>query len=222
MAPPHIVKSYDNELNILRETIAEMGQTAYEQLEKSTEALLRGDRDLAEGIVERDSAVDDLEVKVDRLSIDILAKRQPFAGDLRVVICSQKIAADFERIADYASNLAKNVVKLDFSGFEEPVNMVVEMAMIARRMLKEIVRAYLEVDLQAAADVYSTDQEINHLFDEFINVLNKTVHDIPRSRFRTGMALILMGRSVERIGDHIKGVAENLHYMMTGEDPDFC
>src|ERR671918_2182270 len=107
MIADHTVKSYDQEITYLTRKILEMGGLVEDQISRSIEALVAGNVDLADQVVERDDAVDALEEEIDQFAIRMLATRQPVAVDLRLIAMAMKISNDLERIGDYATNLAK-------------------------------------------------------------------------------------------------------------------
>ena len=132
MANEHIVKSFDQELEALRRTIVQMGGLAESQLELAIQAVVRRDADLAGRVMRSDEQMDAYESSVDAAVVQILALRQPFAADLREVISALRIAADLERIGDYAANIAKRSLALAQVPVVRPVATLPRMVVFSR------------------------------------------------------------------------------------------
>jgi phosphate transport system protein len=131
MASEHIMKSYDEELDRLKQIIVEMGGMAESQLADAIEAVVKRDSGLAARVIEGDDKVDQLERDLDNLAVRLLALRQPMARDLREVVAALKIASDLERICDYAANVAKRSIALAQSPPIKPVHALPRMAQLA-------------------------------------------------------------------------------------------
>jgi phosphate transport system protein len=212
----HTVRSYDQELDLLQSKLLEMGTVAEEQLSKAIEALISKDSHLAVTVIDNDSRVNQLEAEVDSLAVRMLAMRQPMALDLRQIISGLKTAAELERIADYAANIAKNVMDLDQVSLEEPVALIIRMAEVAQQMLKDVMGAYRETDVSKALAVWEKDEEINEIYANLLSQL-RTYMQLDADNIQTYTNLIFVSRCCERIGDHIKNIAESVHYIEHGK-----
>jgi phosphate transport system protein len=137
----HTVKSFDGELQHLSQVIAEMGGLAESQLASAIDALVRRDSDLAGRVVQSDKRIDDLEQEIGNFTVRILALRQPMAQDLREVVAAIKIAADLERIGDYAKNIAKRALILNQGAPMRPVNSIPRMGVLAQQIVKGVLDA---------------------------------------------------------------------------------
>src|ERR1700733_2471908 len=146
MASEHIIKSYDQELQRLDNIIAEMGGTAESQLASAMEAMIKRDSDLAAKEIESDARVDELEREVESLVVRLLALRQPMARDLRQIIAALKISTDLERIADYASHVAKRAIALNQTPPVKPVSGIPRMGRLGSGMIKDVLDAFVEPD----------------------------------------------------------------------------
>ncbi len=215
MAGNHIVKTFDQELERLKDGIVQMGNGCLEQLAATVRALKMRDCKLATKIVAEDRNVNELQRQVERMTVHLLAMRQPLAKDLRVVVASLKIASDLERIADYAANVAKDIHCLDGKPLDEAVEKILAMADRASTMLKGALEAFEDSDAEKAIAVWKIDAEINRHYEELFGQLRIVMTDQP-GNVRESTALLFMGRCCERIGDHIKNVAEQVHYIATG------
>lgn len=213
MPKKHTVRSYDQELDLLKSKISEMGKVAEEQLSNAIEALITKDNQLAVNVIYSDSRVNDLQNAVDRLTVRMLAVRQPMGSDLRHIISALKIAAELERIADYAANIAKNGMYLDHVYLEKPVRFIIHMAELAIQMLKDVIGAYLEIDVPMAIEVWHRDDEINQIYADLITQL-RSYMKADSDNIDTYTSLIFTARCCERIGDHIKNVAEGVYYII--------
>jgi phosphate transport system protein len=213
----HIVKSYDKELEHLNGKISDMGRIARMQLDTALEAFILKDTESAKKIVERDSVVDALEHSIHRLTVHLLASRQPMAIDLRMIISSLRIATDMERIADYVANIAKQVMILNGVSMDDALReSIIGMTEIARDMLTDILEAYIESDIHKALDVRCQDMEIDKLYATLFTKLRMCMMKDSQT-VKMCTALLFVARCLERIGDHIKNVAEDIYFIVTGE-----
>ena len=144
MVSEHIVKAYDDELQHLNNTIALMGGLAEAQLAAAIEAVMKRDTELAAETIENDDKVDKLEHEIDQFSLRLLALRQPMAEDLRNIIAALKISSDLERIADYATNVAKRGLQLAHVEPVKPLYTIPRMGRLAQAMIKDVLDAYIE------------------------------------------------------------------------------
>jgi phosphate transport system protein len=216
MPRDHTVRSYDQELNLLISQISEMGKVAEEQLAKAIEALMTKDSRLAVDVIYSDEQVNDLQIEVDRLTVRMLAMRQPMGSDLRHIISALKIATDLERIADYAANIAKNVMDLDHVSLEKPVGLIIRMAESASHMLIDVIDAYRRLDVGKAIAVWHRDEDINQVYADLLTQL-RSYMKADSDNINTYTSLIFAARCCERIGDHIKNVAESVYFIAHGE-----
>ena len=157
MPNEHIVKTYDEELNRLTNTIVAMGGLAESQLSDAVHALVKRDTNLASEVVAQDSRVDQLETEVESQALRLLALRQPLARDLREILSSLKISSDLERICDYAANVAKRSITLSQTPVARPIQALPHMARIAQKQIKNVLDAYVERDAEKALQVWEGD-----------------------------------------------------------------
>ena len=215
MASTHIARGYDEELRKLSDAIAEMGGLAESQLGLAIEAVAKRDSELAGRVVEGDSQVDQLERDVDNLAIRLLALRQPVARDLREIFAALKIASDLERIADYASNVAKRSIALSQSPLVRPVYALPRMAHFAQMEIKDVLDAYVQRDADKAYSVWIRDAELDEMYSSLFRELLTYMMEDPRS-IGSCTHLLFMAKNIERIGDHATNIAENLYYLVNG------
>ena len=215
----HIVTSYDQELQNLRRSIAEMGGIAEKLVADSGLALLRRDTALAQSVIAADQRLDGLQREIEEKAILLIAKRQPMAIDLRETISAIRVSGDLERIGDLAKNVAKRVVAIaDQVQLQKIVVGVEHMNELVQGQLKDVLDAYATQDTVAALDVWARDGGIDALYTSLFRELLTYMMEDPRNiSFCTH--LLFCAKNVERIGDHTTNVAETIEYLVTGENP---
>jgi phosphate transport system protein len=215
MAAEHIIKGYGEELERLRKTVAEMGGLAESQLADAIDAVARRDSRLAARVIESDEQVDRLERELDNLAIRLLALRQPMARDLREIVAALKIAADLERIADYAANVAKRAIALTQSPPVAPVHALPRMAKFSLLLVKDVIDAYVGRDTEKAIRVWNSDEELDAMYSSLFRELLTYMMEDPRN-IGPCTHLLFMAKNIERIGDHATNIAENVCYVVRG------
>jgi phosphate transport system protein len=215
MADEHIMKSYDEELHRLHNTIVEMGGLAESQLTASITAVEERDSERAARVVADDARVDQLEREVDNLGLRLLALRQPVARDLREIFAALRIASDLERICDYAANVAKRSIALAQSPAVQPVHGLPRMAALAQMLVKDVIDAYVARDAEKAYAVWIRDRELDEMYASLFRELLTYMMEDPRS-IGACTHLLFMAKNIERIGDHATNIAENLYYLVHG------
>ena len=181
MSSEHIIKSYDEELRRLNNTITEMGGLAESQLAAAIEAVVERDSELAASVVEGDAKVDQLQRELDNLALRLLALRQPMARDLREIFAALKIASDLERICDYAANVAKRSIALNQSPPAQPVYALPRMARLAELLVKDVIDAYVARDADKAYAVWMRDEELDEMYASLFRELLTYMMEDPRN-----------------------------------------
>ena len=215
MMDGHTDRTYDEELARLDETIVQMGKLAKDQLVSAMNALTGKNVELAGKIVAGDSGVNELERNVDNLVVRLLALRQPVARDLRLIVSALKISVDLERVADYAANIAKRIPETDPAQLDEPVGNILRMARLVQDMIESVVSAYLGRNAADALSAWRGDKEVNEIYVGLLGELRTSMMENPR-RVPDFTHLIFIAKSIERMGDHVKNVAEHIYYMVHG------
>ena len=215
----HIVSAFDEDLGNLRNLIAQMGGLAEDQFGKAIDALSTSDRVKAEHVIAADDKIDVLEKEVEENAIKLIAMRQPMAGDLRAIMVAIRISSDLERIGDLAKNIAKRTLAVN-----EPLPRSVNagmnrMAELALEQLADVLDAYASLDTQKAIDVWHNDSRIDTLYNSVFRELLTYMMEDART---IGMCthLLFGAKNIERIGDHTTNIAENIHYLVTGDTLD--
>jgi phosphate transport system protein len=215
MANEHIIKSYDDELRRLNNTIMQMGGLAEGQLAAAIDAVIKRDSELAARVVAEDATVDQLEHEVDGLVVRLLALRQPMARDLREILAALRIANDLERICDYAANVAKRSIVLNQSPAVKPVYTLPRMVKLAEALTKDVLDAYVARDADKAMIVWARDEELDEMYSSLFRELLTYMMEDPRN-ITACTHLLFMAKNVERIGDHATNIAETVYFLVNG------
>jgi len=216
----HIVSSYDRDLHAIQALVVKMGTLAETAILQSVEALEKGDQTLAEYVRLGDSSIDELEERAGSEAALLLARRQPIASDLRTVLSVMKIAANLERIGDFAKNNAKRAIVLaDLPSVEGAPAGLRRMATAADAMLKDAMDAFIRRDADLAEDVRQRDVEIDQMYNsQFREFLTFMLED-PRN-ITACTHLHFIAKNIERIGDSTTSIAEQVIYLSTGRLPE--
>ena len=215
----HIVSAFDEDLRQLDNYIAEMGGLAEHQFADSITALIKRDGELAERVVINDKRIDEIEASVDAHTISMLALRQPMADDLRVVITALRIASLIERIGDYAKNISKRTVAISQTPPVGPSRTIARMGNVVQGMIKTVLDAYLQRDVDLALDVRQRDEDVDALHTSLFRELLTYMMEDPRS-ISACTHLLFVAKNIERIGDHATNIAENVYFLVHGSMPD--
>ena len=217
MTKDHIVKTFDEDLSQLDNLLAEMGGLCEAQLSKAMEAMVKRDVDLASAVIEGDKRIDDLEKEVDSLAINLIALRQPMAADLRMIIASLKVANNLERVGDYAKNISKRTIALSkVPVIANTANSIERMSTMVEGMIKNALDALINRDSQRAKDVRISDQEVDQMHSSLFKELLTFMAEDPES-ISTCTHLLFIAKNLERVGDHMTSVAEQIVFIVEGE-----
>ena len=215
MPSTHSVKSFDEQLHRLRDSLVRMGGLVESQIAASIQALVRRDPDLAMETVDGDRRIDEMERTIDELAVQMLALRQPVATDLRLIVGSIRMAADLERMADYAKNVAKRSIALSQMAPVQPAHAVPRMGRVVQEMVQQVLDAFVHRDVDKAMAVWNRDEELDAMHDSLFRELITYMMEDPRN-ITPSTHLLFIAKNIERIGDHATNVAEMVHYQVTG------
>ena len=215
----HIVKSFDDELTRLNAAITRMGQLSQTQLAGAIDALLLRDTAVAARVVREDFEVDELERELDARAIRVLALRQPIARDLREVLSALRIGIEFERICDFAANIAKRAIALGAHSPDEWINELAELGNLALKQLAAVVTAFHERDSTKAMAVWAQDEAIDDTHTGIYRRLIDWMKADP-ARVAIGAHLLFIAKNIERIGDHATNIAEIIYFLVHGKSLD--
>lgn len=217
MGLSHTSKEFEHELFVLRERLLAMAGRAEARTADAMRALMERDDVLAERVIRGDDEIDKDEVEIDELAQKILATRAPVASDLRFIVMAMKITTDLERIGDLASNIAKRTRELNAQPAAQPYVDFGPLADRVQRNLRDALDSFVSRDTEKAQRVIDADDEVDRLnANLFSDLIDRAAHE-------TGAAtrvipLTSVARSLERIGDHAKNLAEEVVYMVRGRD----
>jgi phosphate transport system protein len=212
----HIIKSYDDELTRLTGEIVRMGELSVSQLEAALDVVERRDERAAQRVVGNDDAIDQLEQEISHDVVRLLALRAPMAGDLRNVFAALRIAADIERIGDYAANVAKRSIPLSMVAPVGPVGGLEHLATLAATEVRDVLQAYRDRDAERAYQVWKDDVVLDEAYTGYFRQLLTYMMEDPRN-ITPCTHLLFMAKNIERIGDHATNIAENVWFQVTGE-----
>jgi phosphate transport system protein len=214
----HISRQYNAELEDIRSKVLQMGGLVEQQIEQALSALVRGDTSLGEAVVMDDTKVNSLEVAIDEECNQIIARRQPAAGDLRLVVAVIKTITDLERIGDEAEKIARMAVRL--AADERPKNNYAEIQTLGRhvqQMLHAALDAFARLDVEGALRVAREDRKIDEQYDAVMRQMITFMMEDPRTITRV-LNVIWAARALERIGDHASNICEYIIYLVKGRD----
>ena len=215
----HISKQFNAELEAVRSSVLQMGGLVEEQIEQAIQALTTGNINLIEQVIADDSRVNAMEVSIDEICSQIIARRQPTAGDLRMIMAVIKTITDLERIGDEAAKIAR-MAKLIYDSKRKYMPRLVEIrhvANIALDMLRKSLDAFARLDVKTAAQVVRQDELVDEEFRSIIRQLITFMMEDPRM-ISTSIEILFAAKAVERIGDHAKNISEYVVYLVKGKD----
>ncbi|WP_299789537.1 phosphate signaling complex protein PhoU [uncultured Marivita sp.] len=220
MSQEHISSAFDRDLEGIQARIMKMGGLVEQAILDSAQALDTRDQELADKVRAGDKAIDELEELLNEEAARVIALRAPTAIDLRVILSVMRMSANLERIGDLAKNLAKrNAVLMTMPNISGSTAQLRRMSRDVQLMLKDALDAYIQRDEKLAANVIERDVDIdqmyNTLFREFLTFMLEDPRNITPC-----MHLHFIAKNVERMGDHVTSIAEQVVFLVTGEKPD--
>jgi phosphate transport system protein len=213
----HILGSYDAALSALQNDLLMMASLCERNLRNSLGCLLNRDEDLCNVTIADDEEIDQLEKQVDKNGIDLLRRFQPVATDLRHVVAAMKLSGNLERIADQAVNIARKARKLNRSAQIPEVHFLDPMYREVTAMLSDVLRAYTENSIDMAIGIPGRDKTLDAMNHEITEKLTVQMTKFPE-RITEYLDLIFIARHLERAGDHVKNIAEDVVFAIAAED----
>ncbi len=209
--------SLEEDLRKLEEKMLKLASLSKEALEKAMKALVNQDADLANEVINADDTLDDLTIDIDMSCVEVIARRQPLARDLRTITTIMKMVVDLERIGDLAVNIARVVLAIGKEPFIKPLIDLPRMADHAQKMLDMAIDAYLKRDVNKAYEVCKMDNFLDDLERQIMSELFFLMLEDPGRTLKQGVQLLFVARFLERVGDHATNLAEKVIYMITGK-----
>ncbi|MFC6670654.1 phosphate signaling complex protein PhoU [Marinobacterium aestuariivivens] len=214
----HISQQFNEELEQIRTELLTMGGLVERQVHDGIEALLNGDAELAERSLRVDKQTNDMELMIDEHCTRIIARRQPAASDLRMIMAISRAVADLERIGDEATRICRHAIELVNTG-ESPrgYQEVRHIGSLVRAMVRDVLTAFARSDIQLAYQVAKQDKAVDQEYRSAMRSLATYMMEDPRS-ISSVLNVIWVLRALERIGDHACNLAEHLVYLVSGTD----
>jgi phosphate transport system protein len=207
-------RHFDEELKELRKEILKMGVMVQEAIYKSIEALKNRDRAQAQGVINADRQIDELELAIDECCIDLIARYQPMAGDLRFVTTGMKTNAELERIADLAVDISQRVLELVEKPLLKPLVDIPRLSTVAQNMVRDSIDAFVNRDPELARRTVLSDSEADNLRNLIQSELVNDYMSKDASTADRAVPLLLIARYLERICDHASNISEDVIYMV--------
>src|SRR6185436_5200189 len=213
----HTSKQYEQQLRTLKEKLLLIGHKAEEAIADATCALIERRPSLAQRVVDEDDQLDQLELEIDDICFELLARAQPVASDLRFITTAMKIVRDIERIGDNGVNIARRALEIMQEPELKPIIDVPVAARAAQRILKESLDAFVNSDAEMAKRVIEGDKYIDDVCEQMLRELLTYMFEDPATISRA-LRLIFVARNLERVGDHAANIAEMVIYLVEGKD----
>jgi phosphate transport system protein len=210
-------RHFDDELGDLQKDILRMAAFAEEAIYKSVEALKNRDSAMAKSVIESDSKTDQLELVIDEKCIDLIARHQPMAKDLRFITTGMKINSELERIADIAVDICQRVLELADKSMLKPLVDIPKLAAVAQNMVKTVIDSFIKGDIEMAKSVIFMDSEADQLRNTIQKELIEEYMVKDGSTSPRAVQLLLIARFLERTCDHATNIAEDVVYMVQAE-----
>ncbi|NDW44061.1 phosphate signaling complex protein PhoU [Ruegeria sp. PrR005] len=220
MVQQHITSAYDRDLEAIQAHIMKMGGLVEAAIMSSARSLEMRDVELANEVRAGDKAIDALEEIINQETARLIALRAPTASDLRLVLSVLKVSANLERIGDYAKNIAKRTtVLVEVPQVPDSAAALRRMAREVELMLKDALDSYIQRDAELASDVITRDHEVDQMYNALFRQFLTFMAEDPRS-ITSCMHLHFIAKNIERMGDHVTAIAEQVVYLVTGNRPD--
>jgi phosphate transport system protein len=219
MGEKHLSSQFDSELNQVSTRVLEMGGLVENQIQQVIYALANLASDVADGVIRNEARVNELEIEIDHELTSIIARRQPTARDLRLLLAISKTTANLERVGDEAAKIARMVKAVLDSGVVRslPAHELRISADMASAMIRQVLDAFARLDVPTAYRILKEDDKIDAEFDGFVRKLITYMMEDPRT-ISPALDLVFVAKAIERIGDHAKNIAEQIIYIVDGDD----
>lgn len=211
---------YQALLQGLDESIQEMGDMVARTVAASIEALAGRDANAAQQLIEADNDIDDKRYSIERDTLLLIATQQPLASDLRLVASILTIATELERIGDYCEGISSLALRLVAEPVELPLGDIQQMADVTERLLRAVLAAYRNRDLEAAGRVWAQDDDVDELYEQTFRKLLLQMTQDP-SAVRRNTYLLWVAHNLERIADRVTNIAERIAFVVTGDVQTF-
>ena len=219
MPDKHISSQFDAELNTISTLVLEMGGLVESQLHQAVYALVHLSRESAEQVIENEARINQFEIQIDQAVISIIGRRQPTARDLRFLMAISRATQNLERAGDEVARIARMVKSIVDSGSPRnlPSSELRVAADLAAGMLRQTLDAFARLDTTMAVAIIKSDDQIDDEYNGFMRKLITYMMEDPRT-ISASLDLMFLAKSIERVGDHAKNIAEQIIFIVKGED----
>ncbi len=219
MYEKHLSTQFNNELNRVSTSVLELGGLVEMQIRQAIYALTEFSIEVADQVEKDEERVNALELEIDRELSNIIARRQPTAIDLRLLLAISKATANLERVGDEAAKIARMVKRIIDSGKARvlPTSELRHAADLAAEQLRRALDAFARLSVEDAVSIIKADDRIDNEFDGFVRKLITYMMEDPRT-ISASLDLLTLAKAIERIGDHAKNIAEFIIYIVKGAD----
>jgi phosphate transport system protein len=216
----HTSTQYDLELRDLRTGFLEMGALVNVQLQRALELVLSGNKNLLATVFEQERLVNETQLKLDHQGLQLIAKRQPAAVDLRLIMCTVSAVSDLERIGDEVKKIAQRAGQFEASDKFKALglNEINNMGDMAHRMLSRAMLSFAQLDVLMAADVISKDATVDTEYERIMRMLVTLMVEDPKT-ISAGLDVAFLVKAIERVADHAKNISEYTIHIVQGKDP---
>jgi phosphate transport system protein len=212
---PRTRETFEAQIGEVEKKVCRLASFTSEMLARAMQSLVKQDAELADRVIVEDDVADDLELEIEQDCMRLLALQQPMAKDLRTIVTTLKIIADFERVGDYAVDIARSAKVLSGEPYFKPLEDIPRMAEVTETMVRNAAEAFVNHDLDLVSKVVEEDDEVDriwyHLLDELVEYMRRDPRLVLQATH-----LLLVARYLERVADHVVNVAERVAYLETG------
>ena len=212
---PHTVKSYEEQLQHLSNDLVLMGGNCELAFSNAIKAICKNDHVLADDVINNDAVIDNFEIQIEQEVVNLIALRQPMAIDLRETVTALKMSSDLERVGDLAKNIAKRTKLIKKKLPNELTESIERVGLLVQKQLKSVLDSYTNRSPDIAQDVWEKDEQVddltNNCMEEVIRYLKSDSKNI-----EYGSHLLFVTKNIERIGDHLTNVAEQVYFLVNG------
>lgn len=219
MPEKHLSTQFDSELSSVSSRVMEMGGLVESQVQQAIQALAQFNVDAARQVIDTEHRVNNMEIELDHEISSIIARRQPTARDLRLLIAISKATANLERVGDEAEKMARMALSIIQGGTPRslPASELRTACDLAAGQLRKALDAFARLDTSTAVTILREDNMIDQEFDSFVRVLITYMMEDPRT-ISNSLDLLFLAKAIERVGDHAKNIAELIIYIVKGAD----
>ncbi len=214
-------ESFQGQIEAMQRKVTDLASFVMQMLARAMRALTEQDAELADEVIWEDDVADDLDLEIERDCMRLLALQQPMAKDLRTIGTALKIISDFERVGDYAVDIAKSAQVLAGEPYFKPLEDIPKMAELTEAMVRNAARAFAHHDLEVVHQLVEADDQVDRIWYSLLNELVAYMQQEP-SVIVQATHLLLVARYLERIADHMVNVAERVAYAETGHFEDLA